>query len=194
MDWIISDEYKLTVGNVLGHLAAAAMICGGNVISSSLSAIICRANILIVVLLPSTRYSSLCTTISSDSQDTRSRWILVTRLFGTSHRQHAENIFLVSSDDDDNSIQLWWWLVLLCSVVTTTLSFSCNFIFSLPIIKPVFFIALTKLDHLQILQSSLLQQHQNNIDEPADFFISGAKNNTIVDNVLYMSYHVVCIM
>lgn len=51
MDWIISDEYKLTVGNkkmkpnkviknsiygaiifagnVLGHLAAAAMICGG---------------------------------------------------------------------------------------------------------------------------------------------------------------------
>ncbi|XP_070492536.1 solute carrier family 66 member 2 isoform X2 [Chironomus tepperi] len=29
MDWIISDEYKLTVGNVLGHLAAGAMICGG---------------------------------------------------------------------------------------------------------------------------------------------------------------------
>lgn len=29
MDWIISDEYKLTVGNVLGHLAASAMIGGG---------------------------------------------------------------------------------------------------------------------------------------------------------------------
>lgn len=29
MDWIISDEYSLTVGNVLGHLAASAMIGGG---------------------------------------------------------------------------------------------------------------------------------------------------------------------
>lgn len=29
MDWIISDEYKLTVGHVLGHLAASAMIGGG---------------------------------------------------------------------------------------------------------------------------------------------------------------------
>lgn len=29
MDWIISDEYKLTVGNVLGHLAATSMIVGG---------------------------------------------------------------------------------------------------------------------------------------------------------------------
>lgn len=29
MDWIISDEYKLTVGHVLGHLAAASMILGG---------------------------------------------------------------------------------------------------------------------------------------------------------------------
>lgn len=37
MDWIISDEYKLTVGNVLGHLAAAAMICGGKLSRSSTS-------------------------------------------------------------------------------------------------------------------------------------------------------------
>lgn len=29
MDWIISDEYQLTVGHVLGHLAAFSMILGG---------------------------------------------------------------------------------------------------------------------------------------------------------------------
>lgn len=92
MDWIISDEYKLTVGHVLGHLAAASMILGG----------LCECAKLQFPSISSTtptqhyRYSALRAAISSNRKDTECGRLQSARLPCAAHRQHPEDILLVS--------------------------------------------------------------------------------------------------
>lgn len=92
MDWIISDEYKLTVGHVLGHLAAASMILGG----------LCEcAELQFPSISPTTptqhsRYSALRAAISSNRTDTERGRFQPACLPCAAHRQHPEDLFLVS--------------------------------------------------------------------------------------------------
>lgn len=90
MDWIISDEYKLTVGHVLGHMAAAAMIVGGR-------KLLCKnafhGNYILSTIR---RYSALRAAVSSDCSHSERGRLQPARLPGPAHRQHPEDLLLVS--------------------------------------------------------------------------------------------------
>lgn len=92
MDWIISDEYKLTVGNVLGHMAASAMVSQHCKVEVQWNQLCFHTDL---------RWrSSLRAPVSTNRPHTRSRWLLPSRLSRLTHRQHAPHLFLVSVTSD----------------------------------------------------------------------------------------------